>query len=60
MRRGRGRRRCPWKVKELMLVLQIEVNRRYKPYVPPEKTQDQDNSGTPDWSEEIIPRMGAP
>ncbi len=33
----KGKEAVPWKVKELMLVLKIEVNRRYKPYVPPEK-----------------------
>jgi len=39
-----GREGVPMKIKELMMVLQIEVDRRYNPYVLPpqqEKTRDQ-------------------
>lgn len=32
-----GKEAVPMKVKELMLILRIEVTRRYKPYVPSEK-----------------------
>ncbi len=32
-----GKESVPMKVKELMLIFRIEVSRRYKPYVPPEK-----------------------
>jgi hypothetical protein len=34
-----GKEALPWKVKELMLVLQIEVNRRYNPNSYPQASQ---------------------
>jgi hypothetical protein len=34
-----GKEDVPWKVKELMLVLQIEVNRRYNPNSYPQASQ---------------------
>jgi len=34
-----GKEAVPWKVKELMLVLQIEVNRRYNPNSYPQASQ---------------------
>ncbi len=34
-----GKDDVPWKFKELMLVLRIEVAKRYKPYVRPQETE---------------------
>ncbi len=32
-----GKEAAPWKIKELMLVLRIEVSKRYKGYVRPQE-----------------------
>jgi hypothetical protein len=34
-----GKDGVPMKIQELMMVLQIEVDRRYKPHLPPQETQ---------------------
>ncbi len=36
-----GKETVPWKIKELMMVLQIEVSRRYKPDILPVEAQSQ-------------------
>jgi hypothetical protein len=36
-----GREAVPMKIKELMMVLQMEVDRRYKPFVPPQAPAEQ-------------------
>ncbi len=34
-----GRENVPMKIKELMMVLRIEVSKRYKPYVRPQESE---------------------
>ena len=42
-----GKEAMPWKIKELMLNLRIEVHRRYRAYADPQESERQKNPDFP-------------